>query len=112
MSRTIRIILLICTSSASAALISESPERSTTSEDWTVVRPALPEQVAVQPLQPNPFDVTEKAEMGAIDLRPSIAAEAPPEPGGPLIPPQVWIALGLMVASFCGYLWVATTNRI
>jgi hypothetical protein len=100
--------LFIWSAVAYGGIIIDAPRSDSTGEEWAAVEPSLPDAVPVQAAPPDPFAVTEKASMG-IELTRSTVVEAPVEPG-PLIPAQVWVSVGLMIASFAAYLWVATVD--
>jgi len=104
--------LLCAAAVTSASPITSYPDDEVIREQWNTPSPTLPDEIPVQKLQPDPFDLTEKASMMELPVMRPAVVEAQPAEEGPqaLIPVEVWISLGLMVASFVAYLWVATID--
>lgn len=103
--------LLVWSAAAFASPITNTSNEDLTSMRWTDVKPALPDEIPVQKLQPDPFGVTETASMSGTPLRPAVAESVADTAPMPLIPVEVWISFGLMVVCFAAYLWVATSDR-
>ena len=98
-----------------AALVEERPVDFGAMELGTAGQLALPDEIPHQSLQPDPFEVEEKAQVELLPPQamnvtpPQEDVAAPDQDQG--IPPQVWISLGLMAASILAYLAVAVSGQ-